>query len=85
MLLTDVKCLHDFFLRTLTSVLPPPPRHFSDSTSLTWPLCSSSKSNPPLPSKRVSNYQRCSGESTSLCQLSHLPIEIFYRFHAREE
>ena len=82
MFLTDVKCLHDFFLRTLTS---PPPSHFSDNTSLTWPLSSSSKSNPPLPSKRVSNYQRCIGESTSVCQLSHLPIEIFYGFRAQEE
>ena len=46
------------------------PSHFSDNASLTWPLSSSSKSNPPLPSERVSNYQRRSGESTSLPPMS---------------
>ena len=49
MFLTDLKCLHHFFLRMLTSVSP---NHFSNNVSLTWPLSSSSQSNPPLPPER---------------------------------
>ena len=50
MFLTDFKCLHDFFLGMLTSVFP---HYFSNNVSLTWPLSSSSQSNPPLPPERV--------------------------------
>ena len=52
MFLTDFKCLHDFFYARWLSC-PPPPSHFSDNASLTWPLSSSSKSNPPLPSREL--------------------------------
>ena len=55
---------------THVDVRVPPPSHFSDNAAPAWPLSSPSKSNPPLPSERVSNYQRCSGESTSLPPMS---------------